>query len=216
VSSTSCAVENVILAGIGGQGSILAAHLLAEAAIREGHRVRLAETYGGAVRGGSVRACVRIGESWTAMIPEDSAAVVVSLEPLEALRVAVDCLMPGGWVLMNTRPSYPVDVTAGGLEYPSLDKIIEALQQLGGLVLSIDATELARLAGSDRAANSVMLGGLLALNKLEITEASLFCAMAERWPARTVDLNRRAFELGHQYVLQHKQEALSNGLETGS
>jgi indolepyruvate ferredoxin oxidoreductase beta subunit len=98
------AVTNVILTGVGGQGSILASHLLAEAALKDGYDVKLAETYGGATRGGAVLSHVRIGDAWSPRTPEDQADVIVAMEPLEGLRRAVQFLKPGGWVLLNTRP----------------------------------------------------------------------------------------------------------------
>lgn len=199
-------VTNVILAGVGGQGSILASHLLAEAALMDGHEVKLAETYGGATRGGSVLSHVRIGEAWSPRTPEDQADVIVAMEPLEGLRRTVQFLKPGGWVLLNTRAWYPVDVSAGGMKYPSLDSIVQAIRRLGGHVLTFDATELALTAGSSRSANVVMLGGLFALGKTEVSEQSLLQAIEERWPARLVEINRKAYKLGHEHVSQKMRQ----------
>jgi len=97
-------VTNIIVSGVGGQGSILTSHLLADAALIEGFDVKLAETFGAATRGGSVYAHVRIGEVWAPMMREDEADVVISLEPLEGLRVATKFLKPGGYALINTHP----------------------------------------------------------------------------------------------------------------
>ena len=199
-------VTNVILAGVGGQGSILASHLLAEAALKDGKDVKLAETYGGATRGGSVLAHVRIGEAWSPRTPEDQAHVIVAMEPLEGLRVALKFLRCGGWVLLNTHPWYSVDVSAGGMKYPSIESIVEAIERLGGHVLTVDATELALEAGSSRSANVVMLGGMFALGQVDTTEDNLYHAMEERWPSRLVEINRKAYLLGYQYVLDRKGE----------
>lgn len=196
-------VTNVILAGVGGQGSILASHLLADAALKDGHDVKLAETYGGATRGGSVLSHVRIGQAWSHRTPEDGADVIVAMEPLEGLRVALKFLKPGGWMLINTHPWYPVDVTAGGMSYPSMESILDALRRLGAQVFVMDATELALQAGSERSANLAMLGGLFAFGEIDTSEKSLFEAMEERWPSRLVAINRKAYELGRQYVLEH-------------
>jgi indolepyruvate ferredoxin oxidoreductase beta subunit len=190
----------VVIAGVGGQGSILASHLLAETALKDGLEVKLAETFGAATRGGSVMAHVRIGEVWAPTMMEDEADVVVSMEPLEALRVALPFLKPGGWVLLNTRPWYPVDVAVGRVEYPSLDDILDGLSKLEASTVQLEATELALEAGNARAANTVMLGGLFALGLLNLSEQSLFRAMEERWPDRLVDINRKAYALGHQAV----------------
>jgi len=195
-------VTNIILTGVGGQGSILASHLLAEAALKDEKEVRLAETYGGATRGGSVLSHVRIGRAWSPRTPEDQADVIVAMEPLEGLRVALKFLKPGGWVLLNTQPSYPVDVTAGGMRYPSLESVIVAIERLEGHVLTVGATALALEAGSSRSANVVMLGGMFALGEVDITEEKLFRAMEERWPSRLIEINRKAYGLGYEYILE--------------
>jgi indolepyruvate ferredoxin oxidoreductase beta subunit len=90
------------------------------------------------------------------------------------------------------------------MEYPSLESILDALQRLGGRVFTINATDLALQAGSSRSANVVMLGGLFALGEVDIPEENLFQAMEERWPSRLVEVNRKAYQLGYQYVLERK------------
>jgi indolepyruvate ferredoxin oxidoreductase beta subunit len=193
-------VVNVIIAGVGGQGSILTSHLLAEAALKGGQGVRLAETFGAATRGGSVFAHVRLGQAWAPMIRENAADVVVSLEPVEGLRVACIYLKPGGWALFNTHPWYPVDVTVGRAKYPSLREITQAMSRLGARIITLDATKLAIQAGDSRASNSVILGGLFALSILPIQESCLFEAMQDRWPEPLVTTNQRAYQLGFEAV----------------
>ncbi len=199
-------VVNVIIAGVGGQGSILASHLLAEAALKGGQGVKLAETFGAATRGGSVFAQLRLGQAWAPMIREDAADVVVSVEPVEGLRVACTYLKPGGWALFNTHPWYPVDVTVGRAKYPSLPEIIQAMSRLGAHLITLDATKLAIQAGDARASNSVILGGLFALSILPIQESCLFEAMHDRWPERLVKTNERAYQLGFEAVKQSLRE----------
>lgn len=195
---------NVILAGVGGQGSVLASRLLAGAAMRDGKDVKVAETFGAATRGGSVMTHIRIGEVWAPMMMEDEADVIVSMEPLEALRVGIQFLKPEGWVLLNTRAWLPVDVAIGRARYPELRAIVEGLERLGGRVVTLDATEMALEAGNTRAANTVMLGGLFALGVVDVREESLFQAMEERWPERLVQLNRVAYDLGYRAVQERK------------
>ena len=193
-------VTNVVIAGVGGQGSILASHLLAQTALKEGLDVKLAETFGAATRGGSVMAHIRMGEVWAPTMMEDEADVVLSMEPLEGLRVAAQFLKPGGWALINSRPWMPVDVAVGRVEYPAVESIVDGLGKLGASVVSLDATELALEAGNARAANTVMLGGLFALGVLDLSEENLFGAMEERWTERLVKVNRRAYSLGYRTV----------------
>jgi indolepyruvate ferredoxin oxidoreductase beta subunit len=128
------------------------------------------------------------------------------MEPLEALRVALRFVKPGGWVLLNTHIWYPMDVTAGGMAYPSLESIIDALRRLEASVLSLDATKLAIQAGDDRTANCVMLGGLFALGEVDVTEENLFRAMKDRWPSHLVEVNQKAYQLGYESVSSGKGE----------
>jgi indolepyruvate ferredoxin oxidoreductase beta subunit len=193
-------VTNIIVSGVGGQGSILTSHLLADAALIEGFDVKLAETFGAATRGGSVYAHVRIGEVWAPMMREDEADVVISLEPLEGLRVATKFLKPGGYALINTHPWYPVDVTVGRVKYPSLDAITDALKKLDAKVITIDATSMAIEAGDSRSLNSVVLGSLIALEVTPISQDGIFKAMQEKWKERLVKINQKAFQLGYDFV----------------
>src|SRR5680860_1373251 len=109
---------NMIIAGVGGQGSILASHIFADAAIRASVtngdndvKVRLGETFGAAMRGGSVASHVKIGSDvFNPLVPEDKADVILGLEPLETLRVGVNYITPGGIVIMNIRKYESVDV----------------------------------------------------------------------------------------------------------
>jgi indolepyruvate ferredoxin oxidoreductase beta subunit len=199
--ATRLSDANIVIAGVGGQGSIVAAHLLANAGLRQGYDVRLAETFGAATRGGSVMAHVRFGEAWSPMIMEDQADMVVSMEPLEGLRVSVPYLKVGGWALLNTRPSISLDVAIGRAVYPEMKDIVEGLSRLGAQVLTLDATQLALRAGNERTANTVLLGGLFALGLLDLSEEHLIAAMRDRWPERLIEVNTRAFDLGRQAVM---------------
>jgi indolepyruvate ferredoxin oxidoreductase beta subunit len=202
MGATRLSAANIVIAGVGGQGSILAAHLLAESALRQGHDVRLAQTFGAATRGGSVMAHVRIGEAWSPTIMEDQADAVVSMEPLEGLRVAVPYLKPGGWALLNTRPWIPLDAAIGRATYPQLESIVDGLSRLEAHVLTLDATELALQAGNERAANTVLLGGLFAIGLLDLSEENLFSAMRDRWPERLIEVNQAAYGLGRRAALE--------------
>jgi len=188
-------MSNLILTGVGGQGSVLAAHLVADAALVEGNRVKLADTFGAATRGGSVLSHVRIGEVWAPMTPQETADVIVALEPLEGLRTALKFLKPGGSVILNTRPWYPVDVNVGRVVYPSLDRIVEALEELEARVWMLEATELALRAGNARTMNVVMLGAMMQVHQ-PVREESLLQAVRQRWEDRIGQVNLRAYELG--------------------
>ncbi|MDI6819652.1 MAG: indolepyruvate oxidoreductase subunit beta [Candidatus Hodarchaeaceae archaeon] len=192
---------NLIIAGVGGQGSVLASHLVAMAAIRDGLRARVGETFGAAMRGGAVASHVRIGEDApTPLVPEGGAEIVLALEPLEGLRNAVKYLAGGGILLTNTRAWTPVDVNTGRAEYPSMETIRGAVEKLGGRVIAIDATSLAQQAGNVRTMNVVMLGALAGVDKLPTSPESLKRVIRENVPKGTEEVNLRAFELGFSAV----------------
>lgn len=188
---------NLIIAGVGGQGSILLTHIIGNAAIAQGLMVRAAETYGAAMRGGSVHGQIRIGEHVIGpLIIEDKADVLLALEPLEGLRVGVKYLSPSATALLNTRPLKPVDVNVGKAEYPCLEEIIENLEKVCGEVYALDATKLAEEAGNVRTLNIVMLGGLASTGKLPIADDTIKETIAEHVPKGTEEVNLKAYNLG--------------------
>ena len=192
----------MIIAGVGGQGSILASHIVATAAIRDGLRARVGETFGAAMRGGAVASHVRIGKDVSApLVQKDGADIVLALEPLEGLRNAVKLLAKGGLLLTNTHAWIPTDVNIGRAEYPSMDSITKAVEKLSGKIVAIDATSLAQQqAGNVRTMNTVMLGALVGTGKLPISVETLKQVVKENVPPKTVDANLRAFELGFNTV----------------
>jgi indolepyruvate ferredoxin oxidoreductase beta subunit len=200
-------ITNIIFAGVGGQGNILVSHLLADAALEKGFPVRLTETFGAATRGGSVFSCVRIGDAGAPLPRERSVQMFVGLEPLECLRRALKYLAPGGWVIVNTRPWIPVDVSTGRIEYPEVDQILAGLQRLEGNVISFDATRMAQDAGSSRMMNIVLLGGLMALGRIDIENEAILDQMDKRWKKEIASANKVAFQKGFDYVLQATQQA---------
>jgi indolepyruvate ferredoxin oxidoreductase beta subunit len=197
---------NIIIAGVGGQGSILAARIIADAALSENHQcqtdgtsnpgVRVGETFGAAMRGGAVSSHIRIGDVVSPLVPEQQCDLIIGLEPLEALRLAVDYLAPGGWVVMNTDKNIPTDVKTGMTTYPEIDQIVNAIESLGGKVLVVDATELSKQAGTIKTMNVVMLGVAFSTGILPLTKESLVDAISARVPSKTLKTNLKAFELG--------------------
>lgn len=192
---------NLIIAGVGGQGSIRASHIVAIAAIRDGLQARVGETYGSAMRGGAVASHVRIGKEVHApLVQVDGAEVVLALEPLEGLRNAVKFLARGGLLLTNTREWMPIDVNIGRASYPDMRAIEGAVEKLGGEIIKIDATSLAQRAGNVRTMNVVMLGALAGTGRLLSSAETLKQVVLENVPPKTVDANLRAFELGFKAV----------------
>jgi len=196
---------DIIVAGVGGQGSILASHILAEAAILAESRspgrvkVRVGETFGAAMRGGAVASHVRIGEGvYGPLVSRGQADMVIALEPLEGLRIAVEYIKKDGIVLLNDRRIPPVDVKIGAVRYPDTGEIRAALEELGATVKVLEGNRLAEQAGTARALNIVMLGAAFGCGILPFSEEVLLEAVKHRVPERFIDANLKAFELGKE------------------
>ncbi|KUO39375.1 MAG: hypothetical protein AVW06_04070 [Hadesarchaea archaeon DG-33-1] len=181
---------NLIIAGVGGQGSVLASHLVAMAAIGDGLHARVGETFGAAMRGGSVASHIRLGkEVHSPLISKDGADIILALEPLEGLRNSVRYLREDGLLLANTRAWSPTDVNIGLAKYPDMKTIEKSVKKLGGT-------------GNVRTMNVVMLGALAGTGKLPVSIESLKQVIRENVPKGTEEVNLRAFGLGLRAVQQ--------------
>jgi indolepyruvate ferredoxin oxidoreductase beta subunit len=195
---------NIIVAGVGGQGSILASHIIAEAAIKSdvkgagNSNVRVGETFGAAMRGGAVASHVRIGDVYGPLIGKGKADMVLAMEPLEGLRVGVEYLGKEGIAVLNRSSIYPVDVNIGAARYPTIEEITGALMKLGRDVVHLDATRLALEAGNAKTVSVVMLGAGFASGVFPFSEEMILEAITDRVPAKTLDVNLRAFALGKE------------------
>ncbi|MDK2815613.1 MAG: indolepyruvate ferredoxin oxidoreductase, beta subunit [Moorella sp. (in: firmicutes)] len=187
---------DILIAGVGGQGIILASRALASAAVTAGLPVRTAETIGMAQREGSVVSHVRLGvQEAGPLIPAGAADILLALEPAEACR-NLKYLRPGGKALVSTAPVIPVLAALGSSPYP-LDDILAYLQDNLPGCRCLDALALAREAGSPRTLNLVMLGCLVNFG-LPFPADVLLAEALKLLPASVHDMNRRAFELGRR------------------
>ncbi|MBI5115757.1 indolepyruvate oxidoreductase subunit beta [Candidatus Poribacteria bacterium] len=193
---------NVIITGVGGQGNILASHILATAAIAEGFHVTIGETYGQSQRGGSVMSHVRLskGESLGALIPRGKAHVIVGLEPMETLRVAADYANPGTKTIVNPRPNYPLMVLYGAQEYPPVETLLARLGEMVEVVKVVEGTELAKGIGEAMASNVVMVGALAGSGWTPIPTDTFISVLKEVIPQKILALNQRALKLGIESI----------------
>ncbi len=188
---------NLIFAGVGGQGSVLASHIIAEAAIMNGLKVRVGETFGAAQRGGKVHSHVRIGSDvYSPLCRENSVDVLLGCEPNETLRLALKYSGSSSIVITNTRSVPSMDVNIGVTKYPEIKAVIDGLVELSGKVIAFDATKLAIEAGSDRMMNVVLLGALAATGVAPLKIDNLMEAIKNRVPPSTVEGNMKAFDAG--------------------
>jgi indolepyruvate ferredoxin oxidoreductase beta subunit len=191
---------NLIIAGVGGQGNILASQLVAQAALSEGLNATIGETYGVSQRGGSVMSHIRItaGTPVGPLIPQGEGDLLVGFEPIETLQVAMDFGNSNIRVILNPRPVYPIGVLSGDLTYPPIEKILDLLQKHVAHLKTLPATDIAKEAGEIRAMNLVMVGALAATGMLPMRKESYVRAMQDQFSGRTLEINQRAFEKGYE------------------
>jgi indolepyruvate ferredoxin oxidoreductase beta subunit len=195
---------NVIIAGVGGQGNVVASEVLATALSRAGYRVSVGETFGASQRGGSVMSHVRAARDATPgpLIPKGLADVILGFEPLEALRLLADYGRETTRVLVNPRPVYPLAVQQGEATYPDPAALMAKLTGLAAEVLTVDATGLARQAGDMRAQNLAMVGALVGSRWLPVEAPVVERVLAERFADDVLALNLEAFRLGVEQMRQ--------------
>jgi indolepyruvate ferredoxin oxidoreductase, beta subunit len=188
----------IVIAGVGGQGTLLATRLLADTAINEGVKVRIGETYGMAQRGGPVMGHIQIGETYGPQIRPGEADAILGFEIAEATRRGVTYLKQGGLAIINTKKLPPIEVISGIRGYPEENQLLSLLRQVTGKLFVFNATKLAEQAGDPIATNMVMLGALTASDALPFGEDKITTAMKKSIPPRFLELNTRAFNLGVQ------------------
>jgi indolepyruvate ferredoxin oxidoreductase beta subunit len=187
----------LVIAGVGGQGTLLASRLLADTAIDAGLSVKIGETYGMAQRGGPVMGHLQMGgEILNPQIRKGEADVLLGFEPVEAIRRGVTYLKENGLALVNTRIIPPVEVISGLVKYPELDRLFNSLEKISENIIRFDATTLAEEAGDPIATNIVMLGALSESGKLPFEGDGIIKVLKRRLRPRYFELNMKAFELG--------------------
>ncbi len=191
---------NQIIAGVGGQGNILASALAGMAATTAGYNVVVGETYGASQRGGSVMSHVRLSldKAYGPLIPTGQADLIVAFEPLEALRVSSKYAGPSTAVILNMAPVYPVSVMLKEATYPGIEAILTALKNLTDEVYTVDATALARNAGDPRAQNIVMINAMSLYSGQPVKRSFYNEALEEFLQGagkEQKEINRRAFEI---------------------
>jgi indolepyruvate ferredoxin oxidoreductase beta subunit len=187
-------VTNVLIVGVGGQGTLLTSRILADVAVQMGFDVKVSEIHGMAQRGGSVVSEVRYGDKvYSPIIKKGDADILLAFEKIEAARW-LDYLKPEGRVIINNEQIDPLPVMSGKAKYP--DDIVERIQALLPETLLVDATNTAIACGNVKVANVVLLGVLTAAIDLPINEVEN--AIEHTVPAKALDVNLQAFKAGLQ------------------
>jgi indolepyruvate ferredoxin oxidoreductase beta subunit len=196
---------NMIIAGVGGQGNVLASQILGQMLVTEDFYVTIGETYGLSQRGGSVMSHLRISrnDQFSPLIPKGTCDFVMGLEPIEALRVLQQFGNPNVQLLINTRPIYPTDVIAGNATYPEVDTVLEKIHKLSQKVWTINATEIALEMGDPIFSNMVMIGAFSDLELLPVNRPGFQEVIEDVLPAKKLTSNLDAFDRGREAIKEH-------------
>ena len=185
-------IMNVLITGVGGQGTLLTSRIIAQVAVDLGHDVKVTEVHGMAQRGGSVVSEVRYGEKvYSPTIPKGEADVLLAFEKLEAARW-LDYLKPDGIVIINDERVDPLPVMSGKMKYP--EDIIDRIAQFKPKTTVANATQTAIECGNAKAANVVLVGILSKVINLPAERVE--AAICDLVPAKALDVNLAAFRRG--------------------
>lgn len=187
-----------LLAGVGGQGIILASEILTDVGAAAGYDVKKSEIHGMSQRGGSVDSHVRWGEKvFSPVAPRGSVNYMLSFEMMEGAR-HLDYLAPDGIVVVNAQKVPTLATATGAASYPTDDELVGLYGSRASRVVKLDALDMARSLGKPAVVSTVMLGALSALMSLD--ESTWLKVIGERVPARLVDVNVEAFRAGRRLV----------------
>ena len=185
--------KNIMIVGVGGQGTLLTSRILGGITVEAGYDVKLSEVHGMAQRGGSVVTFVRYGESVAEPIVEEGCAdVLIAFEKLEALRYA-HFLKKDGAIVVNDHRIDPITVVTGAAQYP--ENIIENLEKEYN-VYKVNAMEEALKLGNSRVFNIIVLG--VAAKHMDFSKEDWLNVIEKTVPAKTVEINKKAFLLGYE------------------
>ncbi|MBR7131973.1 MAG: indolepyruvate oxidoreductase subunit beta [Clostridia bacterium] len=186
--------KNIMIVGVGGQGTLLASRVLGNTVINEGYDVKISEVHGMSQRGGSVITYVKYGEKvYSPIVDEGEADVILAFELLEAYR-ALPFLKKGGKIIVNSQQINPMPVITGAASYP--ENIIEKLSAVAD-VSELDALSLAKEAGNIKAVNIVLIGVMA--SKSDIPYEKWVDTIKQTVPPKFLEINLKAFDLGYNY-----------------
>ncbi|KUG03180.1 indolepyruvate oxidoreductase subunit iorb [hydrocarbon metagenome] len=189
-------VTDILIVGVGGQGTLLTSRILADVAVQMGYDVKVSEVHGMAQRGGSVVTQVRYGKKvYSPIIKKGDADILLAFEKLEAARW-LDYLKSDGMVIINDERVDPLPVMSGKVKYP--EDIVDKIKNMVPNTRLINATEIASQCGNTRAANVVLVGVLAAVAGLPVQEMKK--AIRALVPEKAVDINLKAFDEGMNII----------------
>ena len=186
--------KSIMIVGVGGQGSLLASRIIGNVLLEQGYDVKLSEVHGMSQRGGSVVTYVKYGDKvYSPVVQKGEADIIISFEQLEAARY-VEFLKKGGHIVTSTQSIDPMPVITGSAVYP--EDVIGKLRAKDIDVTAVDALTLAEQAGTAKASNVVLMG--VVSKKMDFDRSVWEKALENCVPAKFLELNKKAFELGEQ------------------
>jgi len=193
---------NLIIAGVGGQGNVLASRVVGNMLSRKGLTITIGETFGGTQRGGSVMSHLRISpdSSYSPLIPRGKAHMIIGLEPTETIRVLGTYGNPEVKSICNTRPIHPVQVISGELSYPDLENVKNWVREMSSDAWFIDATDTALEMGSPILGNIILIGALAGLKVLPLERTDFEEAIAMTFSQDKVTANLEAYDKGFEMI----------------
>ena len=184
---------NIMIVGVGGQGTLLASRVLGNVALRKSYDVKMSEVHGMAQRGGSVVTYVKLGEKvYSPIIEKGEADIILAFEQLEALRW-IEYLKDGGKMIINDQQIDPMPVIIGRAKYP--ENILQKIKDNYDNISTIEALKIAKECGNIKAVNTVLLGNMA--KSIDIEKEEWIESIKEIVPQKFVDVNLKAFEAGY-------------------
>jgi indolepyruvate ferredoxin oxidoreductase beta subunit len=190
---------NIYISGVGGQGIIKTSTVIGEAAMKSNMPVVMSEVHGMAQRGGGVSTELKIGDAYSPILKNGSAHLLISFEPMEALR-AIPKISTKTSVIVNTSPIYPFNLRESEISYPDIEKVMEELSENSKEVFALDADQVARESGHILSMNMVMLGCAIAISGFPLKKEIVIDSMGANLPEKSLDINFSAFEKGFEFV----------------
>ena len=188
--------KRLVIVAVGGQGNLLASSVIGEACLLAEVPMRMSEIHGMAQRGGVVESALVFGDAASSIISDGEADVLLGFEPAETLRALGKCNR-GSIVITNIAPLMPFTVNIGQGVYPDLKRLQELIRGKTARLVAFNATALAKQAGNVLAVNMVLLGALIQTGALPLTGDQVREAMRRKTKAAFLDVNLKAFDLGH-------------------
>lgn len=197
---------NLIITGVGGQGNVLASQIIGRATVNKGMKVTIGETFGLSQRGGPVMSHVRIYKEGIKgpLTPPNRADIIMGLEPLETLRVVKEFGNSETIYLVNNRPIHPLNVIAGDVEYPDIEKIKDVIGGSCRKLYWFDATSKALELGIAIIMNTIMLGAISGIEEFPLNKEDIKEALKDILPQKALDINYKALDIGMSMLMNYE------------